>query len=64
MLDLYVEIRRQSVCKVKSIKRYLREREAKRMSPSVKKMIVVEWNCFLKVKLLIELGEQTDFFRY
>lgn len=51
------------MCKVKNDKGDSREREAKRLSTSVKKMIVVERNWFLKVKLLIELGEQTHFFR-
>lgn len=42
MLYLYVEIRSQSVCKVENDKGDSREREAKRMSTSVKKIIIVE----------------------
>lgn len=52
------------MCEVKNDKGDSREREAKRMSTSVRKIILVEWNWFLRAKLLIELGQQTNFCRY
>lgn len=52
------------MCKVKNDKGDSRERGAKRMSSSVMKMIIVEWNWFLRVKFLSELDGQTDFCVY